>query len=86
MLEFVAMNNADVATLVVEYLFELLETESPVTLDDDFFDLGGDSFAAVDFTNFVSDVINGHVSVKLIYDAPLLRDYVAALDTIDSSP
>lgn len=80
------MNNTYVASLVTQYLSELLETESPVTLDDDFFDIGGDSFAAVDFTRFVSKVINRHTSVKLIYDEPLLRNYIAALNTLDSSP
>lgn len=80
------MNNADVPSLVTQYLSDLLETESPVTLDDDFFDIGGDSFAAVDFTTFVSGVINRHTSVKLIYDAPLLRNYIAALNALDSSP
>lgn len=80
------MNNAEVSSLVTQYLSELLETESPVTLDDDFFDIGGDSFAAVDFTRFVSGVINRHTAVKLIYDEPLLRDYVDAINALDSSP
>jgi acyl carrier protein len=81
----VPMTNSEVASLATKYLSELLETQAPVTLDNDFFDLGGDSFAAVELANFVSGTINRRVPVKLIYDAPLLRNYIAAVGALGSS-
>jgi acyl carrier protein len=80
------MMNPDVASLTTAYLTELLETQAAVTLDDDFFDLGGDSFAAVELASFVSGAVNRRVPVSMIYDTPLLRHYLAAVDALGSAP
>lgn len=78
------ISRSQIASLVTEHLSELLASEVPVKLDDNFFDLGGDSLVAMEFTAFMSRTLNRSVPVVLIYDEPLLADYIDALGFFDT--
>lgn len=49
--------------------------------DDDFFDLGGDSLMTLELMFAVEDVFGRSLPVTLIYDAPTVARFAAALDS-----
>jgi thioesterase domain-containing protein/acyl carrier protein len=66
---------------------ELLERdEGTIGVDDDFFDLGGHSLLAIELILRVEQMFGTHVPLRQLFEAPTLRDFVAALDGGDGEP
>jgi acyl carrier protein len=59
---------------------EALELDSSEVLEtSDFFDLGGHSLAAIRMTAQLRDLVDSQVPLELIFEQPVLADYIGAL-------
>jgi hypothetical protein len=53
----------------------------PVSQDTDFFDAGGHSFVAIQIATRLQESLGRQVPARLVFDHPILSDYIAALTT-----
>lgn len=58
--------------ILVEIFENVLNIEN-IGIDDDFFDLGGDSLSAINLSTKIYDKLNIQLSVKFIFDNPTIR-------------
>ncbi|MGA4844095.1 phosphopantetheine-binding protein [Streptomyces sp. G45] len=65
--------------LVLTLARELLERPD-VTLDDDFFTVGGDSISAMHLVGRISRQTGLRLRVSWVYATPVLRDLAAAVE------
>ena len=66
---------------LVELLEELLKI-SNISIDDSFFDLGGDSLNAINFCTIINQKFNKHLSIQDIFKTPIISEIS---DLIDNS-
>lgn len=58
---------------IVQTLKDLLEI-SEISIDDSFFDLGGDSLNAINFCSIVNQKFNVHLSIQDIFKTPVISE------------
>lgn len=78
-------NNIDKAIITI--LEELLNINN-ISINDSFFDLGGDSLSAISFTNTISHKLNVTVTVSNVFNYPIIKDlsdYISSLTKIDET-
>ncbi len=76
----------DIGDLVLNQAREILGKEG-LTLEDDFFDAGGDSIVGMHFVGRVGRLLSLPVRTTLLFGNPVLRDFaaeVAALRQLQS--
>lgn len=75
------MTPAEVDRVVVDVVRDVLgiADESAVTPDSNFFEIGGDSLAAIEVVTRVEERLGTTTSVDAIYDAESLRAFAASL-------
>ena len=80
------MPRTQLERLVAELWCSLLKIDS-AAIDDDFFELGGDSLAAMRFAARVAKETGMNVNVRAVFDHPTIRDFAVALsEDIASEP
>jgi acyl carrier protein len=65
---------------VVRELWKNLLEIDDITDTDNFFDLGGDSLLAVEFTSAIEDALGVEYDLGDFFDAPTLGEVVSALE------
>jgi acyl carrier protein len=70
-----------VQTIVLEHAQQLLDRED-LTLDDDFFEVGGDSLVGMHLVGRVGRAVNAPVRMTLLFVYPVLRDFAAEVEAI----
>ena len=73
--------DSDTERLLVELWERILRIE-PVSVSDDFFELGGDSLAAIEFSLAASRHLGVTVSEELVFAHHRLREVAAAIDDL----
>lgn len=77
----IELPETDTERLLVELWEHILRLE-PVSVSDDFFELGGDSLAAIEFSLAASRQLGLTVSEELLFTHHRLRDVAAAIDDL----
>ncbi|MEV0299404.1 non-ribosomal peptide synthase/polyketide synthase, partial [Nocardia sp. NPDC050710] len=72
-------------TLVATVFAELLETESPVGADDDFFALGGNSLIATRVIARLGADLDAQIPARLLFDSPTVAALAARLEQHEGS-
>ncbi len=62
---------------------ETLDPEGSLDDDDDFFEMGGDSFLVVAVIDRVEAATGRRVPIPLLFDAPTLGAFTAAVRALD---
>jgi amino acid adenylation domain-containing protein len=57
-----------------------------ISIDDDFFELGGDSLTGIRLMSMIKDTIGKKVSLNVLLKAPTIRALAAALDRNEAAP
>ena len=68
-------------TAVAEIWRELLEID-PIGVNDNYFDLGGNSLSAIQMTSRLTEVFGVEIGVPHIFNAPTVAELAAILDTV----
>jgi amino acid adenylation domain-containing protein/non-ribosomal peptide synthase protein (TIGR01720 family) len=71
----------DTEHTLIDLLQQLLSIE-PVGIDDDFFQLGGDSLLLVKFAADINATFDISISLKLLYDQPSIRQTAKIVDSL----
>lgn len=71
----------DVQTTVLEHAQQLLDRDD-LTLDDDFFEMGGDSLVGMHFVGRVGRAVDLPVRMTLLFVHPVLRDFAAEVEVL----
>jgi thioesterase domain-containing protein/acyl carrier protein len=71
--------------LLVELWKELFGFVS-ISIDDDFFELGGDSLTGIRLMSMIKDSLGKKVSLNVLLKAPTIRALAAALDQNEAAP
>ena len=77
----------DIDKTIVTLLKDLLNTDN-ISINDSFFDLGGDSLSAISFTNTISHKLNVTVTVSNVFNYPIIKDlsdYISSLTKIEET-
>ncbi|HEY9405347.1 MAG TPA: amino acid adenylation domain-containing protein [Pyrinomonadaceae bacterium] len=59
---------------------------SSISIDDDFFELGGDSLTGIRLMSMIKDALGKRASLNLLLKEPTIRALAAALDRKDAAP
>lgn len=65
---------------------EVLNIDSPISIDDDFFMIGGQSMTGIRVMGRLRSENVGHVSLKLLFQHPTIREFANAIQSDDSHP
>ncbi len=71
--------------LLVDLWKELFGFAS-ISIDDDFFELGGDSLTGIRLMSMIKDALGKRASINLLLKEPTIRALAAALDRNDAAP
>lgn len=71
----------DVQTTVLEHAQHILDRDD-LTLDDDFFEVGGDSLVGMHFVGRVGRAVDLPVRMTLLFVHPVLRDFAAEVEAM----
>jgi len=71
----------DVPSMVVSLLSELLERQD-ISMEDDFFDLGGDSLTAMHFVGRIARRTGLPLRMTVLFANPLLRDFAREVELL----
>lgn len=75
------MVELDVQAVVLKHAQEILDRED-ITLDDDFFAVGGDSIVGMRFVGRVGRSVEVAVRMTLLFRLPVLRDFAVEVETL----
>lgn len=78
-----AAGEADEIQQRVRQIWETLLNEKPVSLDANFFDLGGHSILAIRLLNAIEEQFNRKMELSVMFKAPTIRDQAALLRNTD---
>ena len=73
----------DIDSKLIDILKTLLGNNT-ISITDSFFDIGGDSLSAINYSSTISDTFNVSITVKNIFDYPILKDlsdYISSINT-----
>jgi acyl carrier protein len=71
----------DVESTVLEYAQQLLDRDD-LTLDDDFFEMGGDSLIGMHLVGRVGRAVDLPVRMTLLFVHPVLRDFAVEVEAL----
>ena len=71
----------DIEAIVLEQARSILDRDS-LTLDDDFFDAGGDSVVGMHFVGRVGRLLGLPIRTTLLFGHPVLRDFGAEVAAV----
>ncbi|MFD7921593.1 phosphopantetheine-binding protein [Streptomyces sp. NPDC059740] len=71
----------NVQDTVLEHAQKILDRDD-VTLDDDFFEVGGDSLVGMHFVGRVGRAVDLPVRMTLLFSYPVLRDFAAEVEAL----
>jgi phosphopantetheine binding protein len=71
----------DVESTVLEHAQQLLDRDD-LTLDDDFFEMGGDSLIGMHFVGRVGRAVDLPVRMTLLFVHPVLRDFATEVEAL----
>lgn len=71
----------DVQTIVLEHAQSILDRDD-ITLDDDFFEVGGDSLVGMHFVGRVGRTVDLPVRMTLLFVHTVLRDFAAEVEAL----
>ncbi len=75
------MAENDIETTVLEQAQGILDRQG-LTLDDDFFDVGGDSVVGMHFVGRVGRMLGLPIRTTLLFANPVLRDFVTEVAAV----
>ncbi|MGU3435771.1 non-ribosomal peptide synthase/polyketide synthase [Actinomycetes bacterium M1A6_2h] len=76
----------DTERTVANMVADVVGGEHPIGLDDDFFDLGGNSLSATRVAARLSTALGADVPVRAVFDAPRVADLARAVDGLRRRP
>jgi acyl carrier protein len=71
----------DVQATVLEIAQQMLDRDD-LTLDDDFFEMGGDSLVGMHFVGRIGRSVDLPVRMTLLFVHPVLRDFAAEVEAL----
>ncbi len=81
--EFVAATNE--REQILKEIFEEVLNQENISIEDDFFKLGGDSLSAINLSVKIFDKFNIQIGMKNIFDNPTIKSISDLLKNIDTS-
>lgn len=75
------MTENDIEAIVLEQARSILDRDG-LTLDDDFFDSGGDSVVGMHFVGRVGRLLGLPIRTTLLFGNPVLRDFAAEVAAV----
>ncbi len=63
---------------------KILKT-SPPGIHENFFGLGGDSLSAIQMTSYLSNVLNVNISLRGLFEHPIVQEFARFIDTLRSN-